>query len=348
MSLLATLGMFIIDDNQYHALFNKAPEYDILGGAASYTIIGARMVAGATFGKQITGFIDKGSDFPETAEAELRSWGTGTIFREYPDRLTSRGVNLYDEYDIRNFKLVTPIKRIEFEDIASVDHLLKSKSFHYCCGIDRCESIIDKINGANEALPVHIFEPSPADCVLDRWPNLQRLLAKVDIFSPNFDEACALLNIAQAEKATTKVEDVAKTFAQYLRLPNSGILIRCGANGCYIHTIDGYTLAVPAYHTHQNKVVDVTGGGNSFCGGFVTGFLLAKGDWKVGAIMGSLASGCIIERLGMPLKETGREKWNGISMYDRLALYLSRNPQLAVDATQIDWFPPTSSFDSAI
>jgi sugar/nucleoside kinase (ribokinase family) len=344
MSLLTTLGMFIIDDNQYHSLMNKAPEFDIIGGGASYTIIGARMVAGATLGKQIKGFIDKGNDFPEAVEKELRSWGTGMIFREDPTRLTTRGVNAYDEFDIRNFKLVTPRKRIEYEDI-SASHLLESKSFHFCCAIERCGSIIDKINLATTSLPVYIFEPSPADCLLESWPGLPEVLAKVDIFTPNFDEACALLSISQAEKATTKVEDVAATFAKYLRLPNSGILIRCGANGCYVHTIDNYKFSVPAYHIDQAKVIDVTGGGNSFCGGFVTGFLLTKGDWIIGAIMGSLVSGCIIERLGMPIKEVGCEKWNGQTMTQRLAEFLSRNPHLVVDTTKIDWFPPNPSFN---
>lgn len=327
--ILASLGMFIIDDNEYHSSFNKEPERDIVGGGASYAIIGGRIIAGAKQGHRISGIIDKGSDFPETVDDEIRSWNTGVVFRTDNSRLTSRGVNIYDEYEIRHFKMLTPKKRVEFEDVAENEYLLLSKSYHFCCSAVRAEEIIDKLTDAKKQAPISIFEPHPADCIPENRPALETLLAKVDIFTPNFDEACSYLNIAQEDKKNHHVSELAREFAKYLRKPNSGILIRCGSEGCHILTIDGFEVMLPAYHIEQDKVIDVTGGGNSFCGGCVTGFYLSGGDWVTAGVCGNLASGCIIERLGMPVRDdTSDENWNGTNLTHRLQIYTERNKEL--------------------
>ena len=42
-------------------------------------------------------------------------------------------------------------------------------------------------------------------------------------------------------------------------------------------------------------MVDVTGGGNSFCGGFMMAYHLSDGDWLASGVAGIISSGCIIE-----------------------------------------------------
>ena len=55
-----------------------------------------------------------------------------------------------------------------------------------------------------------------------------------------------------------------------------GVIIRCGAKGCLVFTTKG-TSHIPAYWTaqEQERVIDVTGGGNAFMGGLVAGMDLA-------------------------------------------------------------------------
>ena len=91
---------------------------------------------------------------------------------------------------------------------------------------------------------------------------------------------------------------------------------------------------MPAYHRDAKGVVDPTGGGNAFCGGFCVGFVLGKGDFVEAAKYGNIAAAVVIEQFGLPRLETlrndmdmdgdtglGRELWNGVSMVRRRDVY---------------------------
>lgn len=70
---------------------------------------------------------------------------------------------------------------------------------------------------------------------------------------------------------------------------------------------------VPAYHTDKERVVDPTGGGNTFLGGLAVG--LARGKpLEEAAVWGSVAASFAIEQVGVPVlgeDGAGRETWNG-------------------------------------
>ncbi|ODV77376.1 Ribokinase-like protein [Suhomyces tanzawaensis NRRL Y-17324] len=314
--IFTTLGLFVIDDNLYPGT-DRPSEHDIIGGGASYALVGGRIISGPQYGHRITGIIDRGSDFPPAVDKELASWDTGMVFRTDPTRLTTRGANIYID-DIRHFEFRTSKIRIEARDVVANPWLLGSRVFHMCCTVERAEQIIDTINLEVATPPVYVFEPFPADCVPERMELLARVLQKIDVFTPNLDEACALLGV---DKPATDYLVVTSQFQQHMKIPNSGTLVRCGADGCYIHTVDGLKAHLPAYHQDQTKVVDVTGGGNTFCGAFGVAFELSHGDWLTAAICGNVASGCVIERLGVPRREPGTEVWNGVSVADRIRVY---------------------------
>ncbi|KAF3993251.1 hypothetical protein FT663_00525 [Candidozyma haemuli var. vulneris] len=335
--ILTTLGLFIIDDNIYPESWKRETEYNIIGGGASYAIVGGRIASGPSLGKRITGIIDKGTDFPQEVEYEINSWGAGPIFRENPDRLTTRGANVYQENGFRSFAYRSPKKRIEDYDIVNTENLIRSKAFHTCCAIDRCGTIIDcfaeQLKGTDGELPIHIFEPFPDICIPQNYEPLKQLLPKLHIFSPNLEEAAGFLglDIPSTENGIAKL---AEQFIQYSP-KDGGVVIRCGAKGCYIKTHSaGFMLE--AYHDDQSKVVDVTGGGNTFCGAFATAFYLSKQDWLVAGIFGNVASGCIVEKLGMPAREPDTEIWNGTSIKDRLHHYTDKH-SLKLDLERIDW-----------
>lgn len=69
---------------------------------------------------------------------------------------------------------------------------------------------------------------------------------------------------------------------------------------------------IPAYHHDASKVVDPTGGGNTFLGGM--SIALARGeDLETAAIWGSVAASFAIEQVGVPTlgeAENGKETWN--------------------------------------
>lgn len=337
--IFTSLGLFIIDENRYAPKHSRPNDYDIIGGGATYACVGARMVAGPSKGKLIGGIFDKGSDFLEAVEHEIASWGTGVVLRPDTSRLTSRGVNIYDDNDVRTFHYVTPKRRIEVSDILETGNLAFSSSFHFCCALDRCESSIDSLNALSNQHPAFIFEPTPDACVKENFLALAEMLHKVDIFLPNLEEAMELTEWKSAPRTEAQFDELADAFFQYQDPKKSGTVLRCGPLGCYIKS-KNLSILLPAYHVDQANVVDVTGGGNSFCGAFMTALVLSKGDWLVAGVFGNLISGAVIERLGPPAVENCvPEKWNGTSLERRLDKYIGRNSALllGLDRSKIDW-----------
>lgn len=335
--LLTTLGLFIIDENIYPKSSKRKPEVNIIGGGASYALIGGRFVAGPKNGARIAGIIDKGTDFPEEVEREIESWGTGAIFRENPHRYTTRGANIYGEDGVRSFVYRTPKRRIEGVDILEVPDLVDLESFHFCCSSERCEEIIDMIleNRSTLQAPKFVFEPFPEVCVRENLEKLQNMLPKVDVFSPNLNEAADYVGLETLPDLETKIRDLAAQFLPYCS-ENAGVVLRCGPLGCYVLTHE-VSIMLPAFHEDQDKVVDVTGGGNTYCGAFVTALCLFD-DWVIAGVLANLASGAVIERLGTPHIDSN--VWNGVSVRDRIRQYLKAHPNLPKSSleNQLPWW----------
>lgn len=68
---------------------------NVLGGAASFAVVGARLVAGSAHARAVSWIVDVGSDFPPETLAVIQSWGTDCVIREDPGRLTTRAWNGY-------------------------------------------------------------------------------------------------------------------------------------------------------------------------------------------------------------------------------------------------------------
>lgn len=83
---------------------------------------------------------------------------------------------------------------------------------------------------------------------------------------------------------------------------------------------------LPAYHTNAEKVVDPTGGGNTFLGGLAVALARGKSIEEACA-WGSVAASFAIEQVGVPeigKDEEGRETWNGERVEERLRGYVER------------------------
>lgn len=72
-----------------------------------------------------------------------------------------------------------------------------------------------------------------------------------------------------------------------------------GTNGVWVYPgADGRVTRFPAYHTPEDKrVVDVTGAGDSFCGGFMAG-LAQTADLHQAIRMGLVSASLVIEGYG--------------------------------------------------
>lgn len=225
---------------------------------------------------------------------------------------------------------------------------LLTKCFHLICAPKRCIQLVKGINarrsnvGAHLAPPIFVWEPVPDSCCPDEYNNILEALRVVHIVSPNHHELAAIFGeVEQLNKSDTS--DVAllnhhceRLLAEGIRERHGAIVVRRGEKGCSVHTKYKQTF-LPAYHQGQNdlppdqqescqqKVVDPTGGGNAFLGGFCVGLLddcpEGTDKYEHAALLGSVAASFAIEQVGMPElvhRNDGIELWNNETVANRI------------------------------
>jgi hypothetical protein len=75
-----------------------------MGGAGTYSALGARLMSPPPLSKSVGWVVDTGSDFPEQLRITIRDWNSSCVLRETPQRLTTRGWNGYGEGEQRGGK----------------------------------------------------------------------------------------------------------------------------------------------------------------------------------------------------------------------------------------------------
>ncbi|CAG8145533.1 unnamed protein product [Penicillium olsonii] len=300
-----TLGMFIIGmlyiSIQRAGLTNPPDDIDfggirpgvknITGGAASFAVIGARLVSGSKHARAVSWIVDVGSDFPSETLDVIKSWNTDCLFREDDTRLTTRAWNGYHPNEQRDFKYLTPKLRLEPEMLS--DKQLWSKTFHMVCSASRCIHIVQTIlqrreemhkagNSPSEAhelqRPIFVWEPVPDLCTPEEQNNFFAANKVVDVISPNHMELGMMFD------QPSWTEDSQESQALVRRITDSGIgpdgngmlVIRAGKDGSYAYS-KTCKIWLPAYHqpdvSGKTPVIDPTGAGNSFLGALAQGLV---------------------------------------------------------------------------
>ncbi len=164
-------------------------------------------------------------------------------------------------------------------------------------------------------------------------PDFEReILALVDILVPNETEFLALArlipaaaSILEASAGDTSRADAegnlghafCHAVARGFGVPT--VIITLGARGCLVSSDTGYTV-IPAYRGIQ--VVDTTGAGDAFVGGFAAGLLARRGDVLAAAAHGNAVAALSVTKFGtapsMPTQaeierfvaRTGSVPWN--------------------------------------
>jgi sugar/nucleoside kinase (ribokinase family) len=174
-----------------------------------------------------------------------------------------------------------------------------------------------------------IWEPVPDMCSPADWSNCIEALKVVDVVSPHVSEAGEFLGRRIEEDQPfellkTEVEQIAQDYLYHQTDKNGGAVFRCGKHGCLVATTS-IMKWLPAYHQTGKKVVDPTGCGNAFCGGFCAGWIESGGNMITAATYGNIAASFVIEQFGLPQLEydEGIEKWNGDSVEYRRRTYRS-------------------------
>ena len=326
-----TFGIFVLDEIHFQP--PKAPVLDVTGGAGTFAALGARMLSPPPQAKAVGWIVDAGNDFPVELRSLIESWETSCKIRDTPDRLTTRAWNGYGDNEARAFKFTTPKLRLV---PASLDEkLLLSKSFHMACSPTRCIDIITgtlrRREGLTRERPIFLWEPIPDFCMPEELQNCYEAMKLVDVVSPNHAELMSFFGKdAHNKDGSLDVHSLHTCVDEWVGYANREkldltVVVRAGKHGCY-YAKDDQSGWVPAYHQEQSRVVDPTGGGNAFLGGFAVGYIRMrdrpKWDRLIEAcVMGSVAASYAIEQIGIPrLEKHGwtDESWNGTRVDDRL------------------------------
>ena len=116
--------------------------------------------------------------------------------------------------------------------------------------------------------------------------HIEQLLKQVDVFSLNLTEARRLLGTENRRLITERILDTGVRVV-LLRMGGEGALISDGRELLY--------LTPPV-----SRVVDVTGGGNSFCGGFLAGLCTRSEDIEHAARCAAASAAVSIAQQGLP------------------------------------------------
>ena len=211
--------------------------------------------------------------------------------------------------------------------------------------------MVDNILSARSALPspppqrsIFVWEPVPDLCIPSELEACKRACKVVDVISPNDEELLSFFGeeIRDEYKRKTAVEQCVEELLKHgIGVGGSGsIVVRAGKEGCYVArlSLDSNVISrwLPPYYTDGSKVVDPTGGGNGFLGGFAVGLVRSEGDNDMDILIeaanyGSVAASFCIEQVGVPkVEKTGEmksERWNESDVMQRLKEFKLRVKQ---------------------
>lgn len=175
--------------------------------------------------------------------------------------------------------------------------------------------------------PLVIWEPQAKTCRCDTLAAHLAAAKMVDVFSPNHMELGQLFSVIEdADFNARRIEEQAKVFVKSgIAGNNSGcIVVRAAEHGCMVMTCSRMEPKwMQAYHPPgSEKVVDTTGAGNAFLGGYAMGWQMESDPYNA-ACFGQVAASFTVEQVGFPqVRGEGEEElWNGRSVQERLKKY---------------------------
>ncbi len=267
-----------------HALVGMRVWSDSIGYAAS---VGAdldqkHLDGLARFGVDVSGLVVR------DGYATARAW---QIFEEDDTRIEIFRTD-YDQFDR---KKVT---------IANLPPSYRSaKGFHIQWGsLVETAELVRNLRAINPNVQL-VLEATPND-TQDAQAQLRQILPQIALFAPDRKEASTITGKSEPEALCDEL----------LAWGAPLVAIRMGARGSMVKSSSGEGWILPAVPT---DIVDVTGAGNSYCGGFVTGLGDGLSSLEA-ALRGVVSASFSLEQLGLPdwverpaLEAERRLKWAG-------------------------------------
>ncbi|KAI1485127.1 Ribokinase-like protein [Biscogniauxia mediterranea] len=323
-----SLGLVVLDELR---LPSGAILCDHIGGSGAYGTLGARIVTESTRAHEIGCFILAGQDFPPHVAALLKSWNISLEVDVDNDKLSTRGLLEYHEetFNYKTFRYLTPPLQPMPRHLPRF--LLASESFHILSApenVPPCMNDLLQLRQQHKVgqRPLIVWEPLPAKCLKEHLEMHMQACGSVDIFSPNHLELLSLFDEATEVFTRELIEECAARLLKPQPLSAvKAIVVRAAEHGCFL--VDGATKKwLPPFYSHNDRVIDVTGAGNTFLGALTTVFQRTR-DLTESAIQATVAASFALEQISLPERTVSQESgevWNGVKVSQRLEEYRAR------------------------
>ncbi|MDX1522004.1 MAG: PfkB family carbohydrate kinase, partial [Anaerolineae bacterium] len=263
----------------------------VLGGGGSHAVAGMRVWSDKTALAAVIG-----QNFPATAWQRLTTLAQtgGIIERSVPQ---PRAWQLFETDGTRNEVFRTNFDLFQQIPIRPEEY---PAGFAPAKGIylqtptaASADAWVDRLRALNPRT-VLLWEPWEILYAQQNLAAFRRVASRFDIVSPNTMEAGWLLEETDPDRQAERF------FACGVRC----LALRLGAEGSLVGTANNLHH-VPALEV---PVVDETGAGNSYCGGFVVGYVQSGGDPLTAGRYGTVSATFALAQLG--LAELGEETYD--------------------------------------
>jgi cytidine kinase len=282
---LIFIGHLTLDDT---VLPNGKTHFDSLGGAALYSASGAKL-----WGKQVGIVSRTGSDYNPSYLQELNDFGINTIGIEGHDLPNIHIWALYDRQGNRYF--IPQAGTGNYFDLAPQAHEIpteyieSAKGYHIApLPLPVQEKMVETLAATGRIITIDPHHEWLDRQYFHRW---SRLLRNIDVFLPSEDEFTAFWNINKQEHPDQYKDYIIET----TKLGAKIVVLKLGEKGVIIYNSEEEQFyRVPSIAVN---VIDVTGGGDAFCGGFLSGYVKTN-DTMTAALYGTVSSSFVIEDFG--------------------------------------------------
>ena len=277
---VAVVGHFSLDSIK---LPSRSKPYEILGGAVAYVSLVTRRLDG------VVSVISKvGTDFPDAYMQRLREEGVDLsgVVKAANEHTTSFELAYNEDFSSRTLKL-----RSQGSPIApsELPRSLHAKAIHIApIAAEIPYKVVERLKGCSKCLSI---DPQGMTRRFDKDGNVaccaqmdKRILPLINIYKSSFEEISVLTGQSDLTKASRAVHDMGPEI----------VIATLGAKGSVL-SFQGAIYNIPA--CHSEKVVDPTGAGDVFIGGFLAEFIRRK-DPLWCACVGSAAASLVVEDVG--------------------------------------------------
>jgi sugar/nucleoside kinase (ribokinase family) len=276
--IFLSVGSIILDDIVFP---DGTTRMAVLGGGGTHAAMGMRV-----WHPRVGLVAAIGRQFPA---AHLAALGEvfdpgGLIKREAP---TPRAWQLYEDDGQRTEVFRTDLG--EFIDLGPLPAELPNsyqeiKGAHLQCSAPGpMHSWIELLRA--RGCSYLLWEPWELYLIPENLEEIRRILPLVEVFSPGLAEARGLTGLEEPEAIVHTLQGEGAEI----------VALRMGAAGSLVGSPDGMLHSVPAVPVPE--VVDVTGAGNAYCGGFLVG-LAETGDPHRAGCYGAVSASLALAQFG--------------------------------------------------